>query len=373
LICFAAVCGVVLAAANECKDGEYWNGAACRSCHASCKTCFDKNSKSCETCFEEESRQGLKYGHLLSVDYCAKRCGRGRHTSANPKGGLKCRDCHMQCGPSGCAGHGPNDCTSCRNFMAPNGECVASCEKGFGSDDTGLCRPHDQVPILNWLRKIGASEQAIEVFAAKGISFREVEKMDHQALQDAGVVLSKDRDMIMEKIVTKMFKVRRNYERFVEDFLNDYMDQVPNLLTTDKHYTPGVDDEPDAEGEEMPEEAQEEEEEKERPVCPFETEDAFIAAFNSNPAVIEFKAKSCMTYTTSYLQCRDKVKDCNATVKIFLKKIAKIYHPDRFSRVHPGCDQDLVMLPFMSLTTQFNACKKEQKDNRRKDRVNSDL
>lgn len=61
------------------------------------------------------------------------------------------------------------------------------------------------------------------------------------------------------------------------------MDQVPNLLTTDKHYTPGVDDEPDAEGEEMPEEAQEEEEEKERPVCPFETEDAFIAAFNSNP------------------------------------------------------------------------------------------
>lgn len=69
------------------------------------KTCFDKNSKSCETCFEEESRQGLKYGHLLSVDYCAKRCGRGRHTSANPKGGLKCRDCHMQCGPSGCAGY----------------------------------------------------------------------------------------------------------------------------------------------------------------------------------------------------------------------------------------------------------------------------
>lgn len=61
------------------------------------------------------------------------------------------------------------------------------------------------------------------------------------------------------------------------------MDQVPNLLTTDKHYTPGVDDEPDADGEEMPEEAQEEEEEKERPVCPFETEDAFIAAFNSNP------------------------------------------------------------------------------------------
>ena len=189
--------------------------------------------------------------------------------------------------------------------------------------------------------------------------------MTDQALEDAGVASSKDRALITANIKQKMFKLRNAYNRFVKEFQDEYMEQVPKLVTTDKHHTPGVDDEPVEETEEVLEE-EDVVEDVPKPKCPFETEDAFIAAFNSNPAIIEFKEKTCMTYATNYLTCKNEQKDCAAANKLFLKKIAKIYHPDRFSKVHPGCDKELVMMPFTTVTTEFNSCKTEQKEERRK-------
>ena len=236
---------------------------------------------------------------------------------------------------------------------------MARCAKGLGSDDTGTCRPTEQIPILRWLESIGCSRPTVELFAARGISFREVELNSEQELEDRGVQVRKDRVLIMDHLPAKMIKIRRAYDRFCDQIMAEFVDEIPKLVTSDKGATPGAGAEGNAGGageeEELVDAPDEQGEPVPPPKCPFDSDDQFTAYFNSDPAVIGFKAATCMTYTTKFqADCFKSAYDCKLAKDLFIKQITKLYHPDRFAKVHPGCNKEMVMLAYSTLGERFS-------------------
>jgi hypothetical protein len=122
-----------------------------------------------------------------------------------------------------------------------------------------------------------------------------VEHDTDQELKDRGVQLRKDRALIINKLRSKMQKLRRAYDRFCDQIMAEFGENIPKLLTSDKGATPGAGAEHENDGSHdssKEEELVEEEEPAPPPKCPFDTDDAFIATFNSDPAVIGFKVSS---------------------------------------------------------------------------------
>eukprot|EP00038_Savillea_parva_P007971 m.173672 g.173672 ORF g.173672 m.173672 type:complete len:2086 (+) comp13727_c0_seq1:249-6506(+) len=110
----------------------------CVDCHVECArntsnavvtaSCDGTTSSDCSAC-AHFSRQGS----------CVAACDLQTEFVSSTR---ECTPCHPNCGTAGCRGPGSNECTTCRTWSLPNGDCVASCPPGHFSNPTTMrCEP----------------------------------------------------------------------------------------------------------------------------------------------------------------------------------------------------------------------------------------
>ena len=107
-----------------------WALDSCKSCHASCETCFSSKPHGCLTCPQ---------GHFLHIDSCTDVCPKETYLD-----GVECKHCPHACNKC----QSPVHCTACRqgyfllhNKFNQSAECVESCGPGKYPDQGGVCRP----------------------------------------------------------------------------------------------------------------------------------------------------------------------------------------------------------------------------------------
>ncbi|XP_068609494.1 proprotein convertase subtilisin/kexin type 5 [Brachionichthys hirsutus] len=103
----------------SCPRGFYDDSAhgRCELCHASCRTCSGKDSRSCDSCYP---------GYQRSGGACESLCG-GDQYPVLKGSGHACEGCHASC--LTCRGPGPADCTTCpaRAMLEAGGRCLLCC------------------------------------------------------------------------------------------------------------------------------------------------------------------------------------------------------------------------------------------------------
>ncbi|XP_068190180.1 proprotein convertase subtilisin/kexin type 5 [Antennarius striatus] len=103
----------------SCPPGFYEDSAhrKCEPCHASCRTCSGKDSRSCDSCYP---------GYLLSGGACESRCGVDQYPVMKDSS-HSCERCHDSC--LACRGPGAADCTACHGqaILEAGGRCLLCC------------------------------------------------------------------------------------------------------------------------------------------------------------------------------------------------------------------------------------------------------